>query len=133
MISHNEHEFKFLTDLNHSTLCCHFVFQWHFLLSTRSNVDNTICPLCPMVMEQFWNNFGINKFDLVSVLKTLPMFQKNPKVVPILFLKFLIHFMFQSASNFHMLEEVYKIVSIDVLKNLHYIMNKLISNELEII
>ncbi len=41
--------------------------------------------------------------------------------------------MFQNASNFHMLEEVYKIVSIDVLKNLHYIMNELILNMLEII
>lgn len=41
-ISYHEHEFKFLMNLNPSTLCYHFVFKWHYLLSTFSNNDNIV-------------------------------------------------------------------------------------------
>lgn len=42
LISYHEYDFKFLMSPNPSTLCYHFVFKWHYLLSTLSNNDNTI-------------------------------------------------------------------------------------------
>jgi hypothetical protein len=88
MISHNEHEFKFLTNLNHSTLCCHLSYN-----------DISSCPLDPILTIQFvhfvqwwWNNSKttLALTSLISLVfeKLFLCFKKIPKLFQFLFLKF---------------------------------------------
>jgi len=58
-ILYHEYEFKFLMSLNPSTLCYHFIYKWHYLLSTLSNNDNIVLSTLSNGNK---NNSTLNKF-----------------------------------------------------------------------
>ncbi len=68
------------TSPNHSTLCYHYILQWHYFLSILSDVDNTVMRLIPpntsaFLLSIFFLSFLLQFFDIAFA----PRFSVNWK------------------------------------------------------